>query len=238
MAGEESRDARPAQGPVRSGGRLGLDEAGRGSVLGPLVVGAFLCHDADDAPLRAMGVKDSKLLRPEAREALYATLRRHGRTLAFRAEPALIDRYTYQGRLNELELELMSRLVSRLRPAEVYADACDPDAERFGRRLLAMARHRGWKGRVVARHKADRDLAVVGAASIVAKVVRDRSIARLQQSSVRLLGSGYPSDPTTRAYLDRMLREGQVLPGWVRRSWSTLDKLKRGPPVATLETFG
>lgn len=216
---------------------MGLDEAGRGSVLGPLVVGAFLTPDLSDEQLLGMGVKDSKLVKPAAREEIYAELRKRGKVLAFRAEPALIDRYTFQGRLNELELEMMSRLVARLSPSEVYADACDPDADRFARRLKDMAVHRGWSGKVVARHKADRDLPVVGAASIVAKVTRDRAIARLQERSIKRLGSGYPSDPLTRDFLKRSMREGQGLPAFVRRSWSTLDTLKSRPPVRALESY-
>jgi ribonuclease HII len=222
-------------------GALGLDEAGRGSVLGPLVVGAYWTGasvEGEESALRAMGVKDSKLLAPGVREALYAQLRARGKVLAFRAEPALIDRHVERQGLNDLELEMMARLTARLSPSVVYVDACDPDAERFGRNLGALARTRGWHGRVVARHHADRDLPIVGAASIVAKVTRDRAISRLQERSVRLLGTGYPADPRTREYLDRLLREGATLPPWVRRSWSTLDTLKSGPPLRTLETYG
>lgn len=218
-------------------GRLGLDEAGRGSVLGPLVVGAFLALEVGDEELRALGVKDSKLLRPVVRSDLLRELRARGRVLAYRAEPALIDRYASQGRLNELELVMMSRLVARLAPAEVFVDACDPDAERFGRRLHDMAAHRGWKGHVTSRHKADRDLPIVGAASIVAKVTRDRAMTRLQATSLPRLGSGYPSDPLTREFLTRALRDGGSLPSFVRRSWSTLDTLKSRPKLRTLETF-
>ena len=224
----------------RPRGRLGLDEAGRGSVLGPLVVGAYW-EDATgpgaDVPLRELGVKDSKLLSADRRAALYLELRRRGRALAYRAEPALIDRYVEKGQLNLLELEMMARLVVRLAPLEVAVDACDPDAARFGRTLEGLAAGRGWHGTVVARHRADRDLPLVGAASIVAKVTRDRALARLQASSVRLFGTGYPSDPRTRAYLARIDRERAPWPPWVRRSWSTLDKLKSGPRLRVLETF-
>ncbi|MDE2046384.1 MAG: hypothetical protein KGJ69_14760, partial [Thermoplasmata archaeon] len=171
------------------------------------------------------------------RERIYHALQRLGRAAAPRAEPALVDRYVDRGRLNELELSMMARLVVRLSPEEVYADACDPDAARFGRELERRAAARGWRGRVVARHKADRDLPVVGAASIVAKVVRDRALARLQEESLRRMGSGYPSDPLTREFVGRFLREGATLPSCVRRSWSTLDTLKSGTRLRPLETF-
>lgn len=232
------RTLRATLRPPPTQGRLGLDEAGRGSVLGPLVVGAYLAtEEVSDTLLRDLGVKDSKLLRPPVREELYGALRARGEAVAFRAEPALIDRYVEKGRYNELELDMMARLVLRLSPKEVYADACDPDAARFSRELERRAAARGWRGTVVARHKADRDLPIVGAASIVAKVVRDRALARLQESSVRRLGSGYPSDPVTREFLRRHLREGGPLPACVRRSWATLDTLKRPPRLRALETF-
>ncbi len=221
-------------------GKLGLDEAGRGSLLGPLVVGAFLSAPdgtPGDSELRTLGVRDSKLLKAEAREHLYQELKIRGRALAYRAEPALIDRYVSRGRYNDLELDMMARLVLRLRPEEVFVDACDVNEARFARELERRTARRGWRGPIVARHKADRDLPLVGAASIVAKVVRDRAIARLQSESVRRLGSGYPADPVTRAYVQRFLKEGQALPACVRRSWSTLDTLKTGPRLRPLETF-
>ncbi len=236
MGGQSTLRASGGKRPSR--GRLGLDEAGRGSVLGPLVVGAYLADEkVPDELLRELGVKDSKLLRPAARESLYGELRTRGKAVAFRAEPALIDRYVGKGRYNGLELEMMARLVVRLSPREVFADACDVDAARFARELERRTAARGWRGTIVARHKADRDLPIVGAASIVAKVVRDRAIARLQSESVRRLGSGYPSDPLTREFVRRHLSEGGPLPSCVRRSWATLDTLKSAPRLRALETF-
>jgi ribonuclease HII len=229
----------PTDLPTGSG-TLGLDEAGRGSVLGPLVVGAFLLPDSDpkgEARLRDLGVRDSKRLTPKRREEVFASLTAVGRCATARAEPVLVDRHVEHGGLNRLELSLMARLVVDLCPRWVCVDACDVDAARFGRRLKDLVAASGWKGRVLSSHRADERLPVVSAASIVAKVVRDRALAEIQRRAPEPLGSGYPSDPVTRGYLTGCLARGGPLPRWVRGTWATLDRIKRGPRVPTLESF-
>ncbi len=218
---------------------LGLDEAGRGSVLGPLVVGAFAVRGDPDtvrARLRELGARDSKTLLPARRSEILPVLRKQGRAATARAEPSLIDRHVAEGGLNRLELTLMARLVLELRPSEVYVDACDPDAERFGRQLRDAVGEKGLSVEVVSRHKADRDDPIVGAASIVAKVTRDRAIERLRRAEGREIGSGYPSDEVTRGHLRELLRQ-KKLPPYVRRSWSTVDTLMRERNILPLESY-
>ncbi len=221
-------------------GTLGLDEAGRGSVLGPLVVGAFLLPGpvrAGEERLRSLGVRDSKRLAPGRREEVFASLPAVGPCASARADPALVDRHVEQRGLNRLEISLMARLILELKPKVVLVDACDVDARRFGQRLKDLAGSSGWKGRVISAHGADDRFPVVSAASIVAKVTRDRALAELQRRAPEPLGSGYPSDPVTRAYLSGCLGRGGPLPSWVRGSWATLDRIKKGPRVSTLESF-
>ncbi len=221
-------------------GTLGLDEAGRGSVLGPLVVGAFLLPGpgkGGEERLRGLGVRDSKRLPPERREEIFASLPAVGRCASARADPGLVDRHVEKGGLNRLELTLMARLILKLRPRAVWVDACDVDARRFGRRLQDLAGFSGWKGRMVSLHRADDRIPVVSAASIVAKVTRDRALAEMQRRAPEPLGSGYPSDPVTRRYLTGCVNRGGPLPRWVRSSWATLDRIKKGPRVSTLESF-
>lgn len=99
-----------------------------------------------------------------------------------------------------------------------------------------MARYARTATQIVARHKADRDLLVVGAASIVAKVLRDRAIDRLRESLGTEVGSGYPSDRRTRAFLEGVLRRGER-PEYVRHSWQTTKDLLPPRPPTTLEAF-
>ncbi len=223
-----------AERDVVAGTVLGLDEAGRGSVLGPLVVGGFLLPEADlDRVVRA-GACDSKAIGADERVAVYRRLGKIGKRLSIVIPPSEIDGAVAVGQLNHLEARAFARLIARHRPAVAYADACDPVAARFGRTVGRLC---GTRTDVRALHHADRDLPIVGAASIVAKVLRDRAVERLARTLGEEIGSGYPSDPVTIACLRRTLGSGAPVPGWVRRSWSTLTRVKPPAPVATLDQF-
>jgi ribonuclease HII len=212
---------------------LGLDEAGRGSVIGPLVVGAFLVpHDRLDA-LVAAGAADSKSLSPARREEVYAAIAPIGRRRSIALAPREIDRWVVRGGLNQLEARAFARLVRELAPDRAHVDACDPVAERFGRLVRGLS---GGETSVVARHHADRDDPVVGAASIVAKVRRDRAIAALARRIGTEFGSGYPSDRRTLEFL-RQRCAGASPPVYVRASWGTMKRVKPHLPGPTLESF-
>jgi len=195
---------------------LGLDEAGRGSVLGPLVVGAFLYEGGDQAPLRAAGADDSKVLTARRRLEVRARLESLGVPATVSIAATAID----EGNVNELEIDAFVELVARFRPDRVYLDA--PVSPRGIPRLRdRLAQRTGVKDWVV-ENKADATWPVVGAASIWAKTTRDAAIEAIGD-----IGSGYPSDPHTRAVLARLLGSGQALPDWVRTRWSTLDQLRQ-----------
>ena len=223
--------------PSTRGGRglLGLDEAGRGSVIGPLVVGGFAVREDRLPELADLGVRDSKLLTPARRDELYGALRKVGTVRYSALSPGRIDRAVRHHGLNALEAEAFAGLVRALRPARVFVDACDPVAARFGE---TIARYAGFPaGAIDSRHKADRDIAVVSAASIVAKVQRDRAIARLAGRLGTPIGTGYPSDPVTRAFLRETLLASPSTPPWLRRSWSTTETLMPKPPTVRLDAF-
>lgn len=214
---------------------MGLDEAGRGAVLGPLVVGGFVARSCDLGELTSIGVRDSKLLTPERRDEVYRALPRVGRPFSVHLTPPLIDSFVRHNALNELEAQAFGRLARRAGVRRIFVDACDPVAPRFG---AAVKRWAGPEVEVEARHHADRDLPIVGAASIVAKVRRDRAIVRLAGRVGADLGSGYPSDPKTRAYVRTALGGGSEPPGWMRASWATVERLKPARSGPTLESFG
>ncbi len=213
---------------------LGIDEAGRGSLLGPLVVGGFLVGPEYLDRLSALGVKDSKLLSPPQRETLYQKLRAFGRCAAVAIAPREIDRWVSRGQLNQLEARSFATLIRRYHPTEVYVDACDPEETRFARQVRRFAHTRS---RIVARHHADRDIPVVSAASIVAKVRRDRAIERLRRQIGTEIGSGYPSDKSTIEYARSILRQGLTETPWVRHSWSTARRLKAERAARSLDEF-
>lgn len=214
---------------------LGLDEAGRGSVLGPLVVGGLALAEQEVGRLRPLGVRDSKQLSSERREALYETLRILGRARTIHLTPADIDPAVARGKLNELEAHAFAELIRELGPDEVHLDACDPDAQRFGRTVRRLS---GTSARVRSAHHADRDDPAVGAASIIAKVERDRAVARLELEIGEPIGSGYPGDRTTMRFLSGWVdRHPQEAPAWLRRSWAPTRKLLGLKATRRLEEF-
>ncbi|MGI0053546.1 MAG: ribonuclease HII [Thermoplasmata archaeon] len=221
-------------GPV-GGGVLGLDEAGRGSLLGPLVVGGFLAPESALPGLSALGARDSKALSPRRREEVYRRLASVGIRLTVALSPAIIDRAVRERGLNRLEARAFAHLIRRARPDRVILDACDPVADRFGRLVRALA---DVSAPVEARHHADRDEPLVGAASVVAKVRRDRAVRRLAGALERDLGSGYPSDERTlQAVRVELARVGGAPAPWIRHSWATIERLKPAVPVVPLERF-
>jgi ribonuclease HII len=196
---------------------LGLDEAGRGSVLGPMVVGGFLVASEDLELLRATGVKDSKLLSRARREELLPGLLRlgQGRVEVISAEQ--ID----ENNLTKLEIEAFAAIIHETRPDEVMIDA--PVHPRAIPSFLKELRSRLDRiPTILAEPKADLHYPYVGAASVFAKTCRDEAIRRLGD-----VGSGYPSDPKTRALVAALARGGAPLPTWVRSRWGTVRQLRQ-----------
>jgi ribonuclease HII len=195
---------------------LGLDEAGRGCVLGPLVVGGFLLEGEDQGPLREAGADDSKVLSAQKRAEIREKLQNLGQGHLRRVEASEID----TGNLNELEISAFLDLVRCLQPDKVYLDApVNPRGiPKLRERLIRESGVLDW----VVEPKADATYPVVGAASIYAKLARDAAIEALGE-----VGSGYPSDPVTRKLLSEMLAKNEPLPSWVRSRWGTLEVLKQ-----------
>ena len=214
---------------------LGLDEAGRGSVLGPLVIGGFSIDDHRIFRLADLGVRDSKLLPSERREEIYAELRTLGDCRTVHLGPARIDTAVAKHGLNDLEITAFAELVRAVGPDETRADACDPNARRFARVLKARSGH---PAPVKARHHMDRDDLVVGAASIVAKVERDRAVERLAAEIGEPIGSGYPSDPRTMEFVRRWIASrGVQSAAWLRQSWAPTKRLIHERSARRLEEF-
>jgi len=200
----------------------GLDEAGRGSIVGPLVVGGVALEESSIGELSRLGVRDSKLLSAEKREAIYEEVVHLCRGVAvLEISPREIDRYVARGRplrqLNYLEARYMAKAVDRLSPAIDYADACDVLPKRFSEDI---SRNLTVKTRVIAEHHADSNYPVVSAASIVAKVERDRAVSKLRDRFGDF-GSGYPSDLRTIAFLKEWVTREGLRPEFCRSSWKT-----------------
>ena len=205
----------------------GVDEAGRGCVIGPLVVAGVMLK-AENLPfLSKLGVKDSKLLTAKKREEFYPEIIRLAEKYqTIKVLPYEIDRAVESARrlhkLNRLEAQTMAQVIESLKPDEVYVDAADTVEHRFGNHIHECLKT---KTRIISRHKADRIYPVVSAASIVAKVERDREIAglRLEYGD---FGSGYLTDGKTMNFLRQLLQQNEDYPSFVRKSWKPAKKAK------------
>ncbi len=195
---------------------LGLDEAGRGCVLGPLVVGAFCVTRDKVASVAEAGATDSKRLSAKKRESLIAPLGALGQARLLEITPAQID----DGNLNTLETQAFVDHILHFRPDRVVIDApVHPKGiPNFTAQLLAAL---DYVPELVIENKADLNFPSCGAASIFAKVRRDAHITPLNA------GSGYPSDPVTRKWLLGFIQRKEPFPDSVRTRWGTIAKLQQ-----------
>jgi ribonuclease HII len=210
----------------------GVDEAGRGCILGALAVAGVSVESSMLDELAALGVKDSKMLSPAQRDALYPEiLKVCTRVEVSRIPPKMIDRYVSRGkkyrRLNYLEAIHMAKVIDALAVDEVYVDAPDANPARFQKELAELLSS---KPRIIAEHTADVNYAIVSAASIVAKVERDRDVAELREIHGDF-GSGYPSDPDTISFLESWVKSKSSQPEFARKSWKTWDRIAVFPTL-------
>jgi ribonuclease HII len=205
----------------------GVDEAGRGPVIGPLVIAGVSIDENDLPKLVDLGVKDSKLLSPQRREKLSSQIRKVALNCHIVwLSPAEIDRVVESKRklhkLNRLEAVTMAKVIAVLKPDVVYVDASDILADRFGEHI---AENLSFSPKIISEHKADIKYPIVSAASIVAKVKRDKVISQLQKKHGNI-GCGYPSDPNTIKFLEYCIRNFGSYPDFVRKSWKTAKRIK------------
>jgi ribonuclease HII len=201
----------------------GIDEAGRGSLIGPLVIAGVAVLRSELDTLKKLGVKDSKKLTPSARKRLFEQIVRISKKLeVIEVSPQEIDLREKRGlNLNELELAKMAQISKALGCSTIYVDAVDTDEVRFGVELSKRVPGVNF----VSEHKADSKYVVTSAASIVAKVVRDERIEEIK-SKYGDVGSGYPSDQRTLKFVTQYFVEHGTLPEFVRKSWKTLLKVR------------
>ncbi|MBS7639155.1 ribonuclease HII [Candidatus Bathyarchaeota archaeon] len=206
----------------------GIDDAGRGPVIGPLVIAGVLIDEERLPNLIRLGVRDSKTLSPRRREYLAGEILKIVEDYrVVKVPPSEIDRVVEHGRrlnrLNRLEARIMASIIRDLKPDIAYVDASDILPERFRQHI---AEELPFTVKIVSEHKADRTYPIVSAASIVAKVERDREIESLKQIYGDF-GSGYAADPKTISFLKRWIEEHGSYPDFVRKSWKTVKILLR-----------
>jgi len=198
----------------------GIDDAGRGSMLGPLVIAGISIDKKNIRKLSALGVKDSKKLTPKKREELYVKIiSLVDDYFVTKISPKSIDTSVEKHGLNHLEAKFMAKVITKLNPDTSYVDSCDVNPKRFGKEISKLSNNK----QIRSYHHADSRFVVVSAASILAKVTRDRTIARLRKNYD--LGSGYPSDTKTIDFVSQYYKKQKIMPIFVRKSWKPTKKI-------------
>ena len=209
----------------------GVDEAGKGPVIGPLVVAAVAVKNAKK--IENLGVKDSKQLNPVKRKELAKLIKDKFDYAVEIIEAETVDKYRRQNKLNELNREAFERLISKLDPNVAYVDAADVNEDRFGRQMKEKLTNETDTD-VISMHKADAKIDVVAAASIIAKETRENEIKKLK-AKIGDFWSGYPSDERTIKFLKTFYADNGKWPTGTRKSWKTVERIR---PVKTLDDFG
>ncbi|MEM4274728.1 MAG: ribonuclease HII [Candidatus Nitrosocaldaceae archaeon] len=199
----------------------GIDEAGRGSIIGPLVIAYVIVKEEDLSLLRSLGVKDSKMLSKKKRSTLANEIEKIAHKIVVRELSAReIDN---RSTLNKLELNAIIELIDRARSDFIYIDSFDVKTDRLEK---IIAESIEYDATIHASHKADRDNLVVSAASIIAKVNRDNAIEKLR--CYGSIGSGYPSDPYTREFVANCM-SNNFYPEFIRYSWKSVKNILQLP---------
>jgi ribonuclease HII len=197
---------------------LGVDEAGRGPAIGPMVMAIVSLDTRGARALTRAGLRDSKSYGAgeaarEARAALAERVRKVALHIAVEVVDAdRVDDRVFRGELNVLERELATRMIDGAPPA----DRIIADGRILFRPLSARYSHLEALDRAEERH------AAVAAASVIAKDLRDRlyeSICeRYTPEFGPIIGGGYVNAGTRRFLCAYAERYRTLLPE-ARRSW-------------------
>jgi len=215
----------------------GVDEAGRGPVIGPLVVAGVVLPN--DKRLIELRVKDSKKVSPVRRVRLEEKIKIMAVDYELLVIPAKdIDDMRKVMTLNEIEVNAFSKVIKKLKPDICYVDSADVNEERFKNDILCNL---SIKPEIISKHKADDIYPIVGAASILAKTKRDEEVAKIAKKlemKISLpLGSGYPADPLTQDFLKAWYKKYGKLPPNIRKSWKTTQNLIKDANTKRLDDF-
>ncbi|MBM3247055.1 ribonuclease HII [Candidatus Pacearchaeota archaeon] len=220
---------------------IGIDDAGRGPVMGPMLLAGVLIPAEKQHDLKLAGAKDSKLLSPQQRERILEEIKKITKDFKFKIiTPKEIDTGFGQGlNLNQVEAlaaaSIINELTENLSIAQkaglkIILDCPSINTEGWKRQLLEYVNEKKLASKIICEHKADFNYPVVSAASILAKVTRDAEIEKIKSIVGEDFGSGYPSDPTTIEFLKKYV-DNPKLKGFFRESWATFREAKLAKQV-------
>jgi ribonuclease HII len=195
----------------------GIDEAGRGSLLGPIIVAGVCVTKKSISEMVENGIKDSKLLSPKKRQVLFGHVINVAESICVcRINIEDIDFHVFRNNLNLLEAEAMAITIRNMKSDKTYVDSCDVNPSRYQRTIKSFLKQNNTK--LVSMHHADRLSVVVSGASIIAKVIRDSELSKIR-IKYGDVGSGYPSDKKTIKFVKEWFRQKNEIPPFARKSW-------------------
>lgn len=203
----------------------GIEEARRGPVIGPMVMAGVVIDEKDSDKLLEMGVKDSKQLSPRQREMLFEQIKNavkdfHIIVLSpLEVDSAVLSKAT---NLNWLEADTSAKIIDKLQPDKAVLDCPSPNLNAYSQYVSRKLKTKK-KVWLFPEHKADENHPVVAAASILAKVTGDRLVEEIKQEIGQDFGSGYPSDPLTKAFLEKNWDKYDFF----RKSWSSYQRIEK-----------
>ncbi|MBU0666978.1 MAG: ribonuclease HII [Nanoarchaeota archaeon] len=218
----------------------GIDEAGRGPVIGPLVMAIAVIKEEDEFKLKALGVKDSKLLSPKKREEMISVLKEICQTVVLKISPSDVDKAVLSSsdNLNWLEARTAAKLISAVTCKKVILDCPSTNLESYKEYIKNKLNNKltNKDVKIIVEHKADLNHLIVGAASILAKVARDEEIKKIQKEIGVDFGSGYSSDPKTQVFIENNWSNPKY-EKYIRKSWDTYKKRESNAAQKSLGEF-
>lgn len=215
---------------------MGIDEAGRGPVIGPLVMAAAMFEEGVEEELRAMGVKDSKLLSAKKRSRLFDYVKEKAvrfciAVISAEEVDAVLDE-NHHLNLNWLEAEYSALMINDLKPDKAILDCPSPKTSTYASYVRDRLDNK--KVIIISEHKADLNYMTVAAASILAKETREREIGKLKKEIGIDFGSGYQTDPKTIKFLKEYWN---IHPQIFRKLWAPYKKIKQQQAQSNLDKF-
>jgi len=215
---------------------LGIDDAGRGPVIGPMVLAGCLIEKSKEHEFKTAGAKDSKLLSPQQREKILVDLRKIAKDYKYKIiTPVEIDTGMGEGlNLNQVEALASASIINELtedfsitqkQNLKIILDCPSINTSGWKNQLMGYVKDKKLEPKIICEHKADFNHLVVSAASILAKVTRDAEIEKLKEQIGLDFGSGYPADPNTIAFLKEHVldfKKERIF----RESWATWQTAK------------
>ena len=212
---------------------VAIDEAGRGPVIGPMVLCGVMMDEKDQFKLKILGVKDSKLLSPAQRIKVFDLLKNDIKYKAIVVSPEEIDNalFSENTNLNWLEADKSVEIMNHFNAERAILDCPSNNKENYVGYIRERLKNKDME--IKAEFKADRKYLAVGAASIIAKVIRDKEIDKLKKKYDVDFGSGYPSDEITQNFLKNNYDKYDFF----RKSWAPYQNAKNAKSQKNLGEY-